>query len=242
MAPREPLSINGFMIYSRAMNKNKQQKTRRGSLRLTVQQVLLLTLVPGQPIFFSPENCFVFFSHRSSRCLPLLLATFLLPGKQKFLKSREKVRGLHRPGQEPPGLLPARSLQWAAAHPQGNPNKVTSPPESIFPFKERLCLEPKTYLCLEGDFIQPFTDTVCIKGAHPSPFAIALRGRLGLDPNKLQGHWIWLVINPFFVLSFLLLSPCPTQDFLCYGQPGLQSNQILSFQRWDNGKLFTRTI
>lgn len=82
MAPREPLSINGFMIYSRAMNKNKQQKTRRGSLRLTVQQVLLLTLVPGQPIFFSPENCFVFFSHRSSRCLPLLPATFLLPGSR----------------------------------------------------------------------------------------------------------------------------------------------------------------
>lgn len=29
-------------------------------------------------------------------------STFLLPGKQKFLKTRGKVRGLHRPGQEPP--------------------------------------------------------------------------------------------------------------------------------------------
>lgn len=229
MAPSEPLSLNGFMIYSRSESqnkRNKQQKTPRGSLRLTVQRALLLTLVLGQPTFFFPES--PFFSHCSSLCLPLLPAPFLLPGKQKFLKTRE--------GQRSPPAWPGAT--WTAScqessvsccPPQGNPNKVTSPPESIFPFKGRLCLEPRTYLCLEGDFTQPFTDTVSIKGAHPSPFATALRGRPGLDPNKLQSH---LACDKPFLCSFFPSSTSMSHPRLpCYGQPGLQSNQILFFQR-----------
>lgn len=195
----------------RAMNKRyKQQKTPRGSLRLTVQRALLLTLVLGQPTFFFPESSF--FSHRSSLCLPLLPAPFLLPGKQKFLKSREKVRGLHRLGQEPPGLLPARSLQWAAAHPRETQIKSPPDPRAFFPLRKG-CVWSREHIYVLKEISSNLLRT---QSASKGPTQAHLLQLSGADLAWIRINYkvTWLVINPFFVLSFLLLPPCPTQDFL----------------------------
>jgi hypothetical protein len=106
-------------------------------------------------------------------CLPLLPATVLLPGKQKFLRARKGQRA----ELAWTGATRAASCQESSmsCHPlQGNPNKVTSPPEIILPFKVRLCSEARMYLWLDEDFIQPFTDTA--PKTYPGPSAAAFMG------------------------------------------------------------------
>lgn len=95
----------------------------------------------------------------------------------------EGQRGGQRSPLAWPGATRAASCQEPSVNccpPQGNPNKVTSPLKSILPFKERLCLESKTYLWLDEDFIQPFTDMVRSKGGPPRPICYRLRGQTWL--------------------------------------------------------------
>lgn len=162
--------------------RNKwQQKAPRSLPSSQFSGVLPLTLVSWQPIFFPEKRLF----------FPIAPPCPLPPPGEAEVPEGQREGQRSPPAW--PGATRATSCQEPSASccpPQGHPNKVTFPPESILPFKERLCLEPRTDLRFGEDFIQPFTDTVSIKGAHPGPSATALVGRPGLDPE-----WITEVLN-----------------------------------------------
>lgn len=190
----------------RAINKrNKQQKTPRGFLRLTVQWVLLLTLVPGQPIFFFPESSF--FSHHSS--LVPSPPPFPLPPPREA-----EVPEVQREGQRSPPAWPGAT--WTAScqessvsccPPQGNPNKVTSPPRAFFPLRKG-CVWSREHIYVLKETSSNLLRT---ESASKGP----TQAHLLLAWIRINySYWTWLVINTFFVLSSLLLSPCPTRDFL----------------------------
>lgn len=186
--------------------------------------VLPLTLLPWLPMFFRKAPI--------APPMPSPPPCHLPPPREAAVP--EGQREGHRSPPAWPRATEAASCQEPSVSccpPQGNPNKGTSPPESILPFKERLCLEPRTYLWLDEDFIQPFTDTVSIKEAHPGPSATPFTGRPGLDPEHITKWLNSASDKPFLCFSF----PSSTSLFHpllpCHGQVAWRSNLILSFQR-----------
>ena len=162
--------------------------------------------------FFLFQKAPFFPPHCSSLCLPLLPATFLLPGKQRFLRPKEKVKGLHRPGQEPPGLLPARSLQWAAAHPRET--QIKSPPHqrAFCPLRKGCFWSSEHIYGLMEISPNLLRTQSASKGPTQAHLLLLSGADLAWILNKLQSYWAWLVISPF-VLSSLLLPLYATQDF-----------------------------
>lgn len=86
---------------------------------------------------------------------PLLLPVPSPPPCHLPLAGEAAVPEAQREGRRSPPAWPGatrtascQESSVSCCPPQGNPNKVTSPPESILPFKERLCVEPRT--CIYG--------------------------------------------------------------------------------------------
>lgn len=156
-----------------------------------------------------------------------------LPGKQKFLRARE-VRGLHRPGQEPPGLLPARSLQWAAANPRETQIKSPPPRRAFCPLRQRCIWSPEDFY----GFMRSSSNLLRTQSASKGPTQAHLLLLSWADPawilNKLHSYctWLWWALS-LFSLPFFYLHITHHARFPCHGQVGLQSNPNLSFQRWN---------
>lgn len=157
------------------VTNNDNKKRPRAPFRLTIQwdppTHLSVNFFRKAPFFLSAPPC--------------VLPSSLSPSPPGEAEVPEGQRGQRSPPAWPGATRTASCQEPSVSRcpPQGNPNKVTSPSESILPFKARLCLEPRTFLWLHEEFIQPFTDTVSIKGAHPGPSAPALMGRPSLDPE-----------------------------------------------------------